>query len=303
VKPSDPSPAQPSIFLSEASHSRAKTSVLRAKVRASLVRALACGASTQGSFASYSPGTSSWKTSQLSLVENLERYSETWPRAGTIAGGTAFLLPPSEPLTAEIGSTWSRGEYPTPSATDYGTSQNEGQVPHGMPSTETAQTRMDDGRRNLDDAVALWPPPICRDARGPQGGQQRQGSATLSETTRMWPTATAGDAASSGSRASRGMEGNQANEGTSLTDATCRSGRPLLTTCTHGGPCQPVLSPVFVEWLMGFPWGWTRLSAQGLATLASELSATRSSRKSQKSAATSSPSSKKRSRRRKHEQP
>jgi len=57
-------------------------------------------------------------------------------------GGTAYRLKPSAPLTAVTGSSWSRGEYPTLSATRYGSSQNEGKVPHkratkGTPSLDT----------------------------------------------------------------------------------------------------------------------------------------------------------------------
>jgi len=281
-----------------------RTSALRARVRASLARALACGSSTQGSFASYCPDTSSWKTSQLSLVEGLGSYSETWPRSGMIAGGTAFQLPPSAPLTAEIGSTWSRGEYPTPSAIDYGTSQNEGQVPHarstaGTPSLSTWErtswpTPMRrDGQggpspsqnRDLQREALQWPTLLSRDARGPQSGQERQGGQTLSESavltwptptagdgkratpmmrgneslpsaaTQLWPTATAGDGRGSGSRASRGNEGNQANEGTSLTDATCRSGRPLQETCVHGGGLPASSQPAICRVAYGLSLG------------------------------------------------
>lgn len=147
--------------------------------------------------------------------------------------GIAYRLKPSAPLTAVTGSSWSRGEYPTLSATRYGSSQNEGKVPH---------KRATKGTKSLD----TW--------------------------ARQWPTATAGDAKSSGSRGKRGNAGNKANEGTSLTDATARDGRHDPTTCTHGGPCQPKLSPRFAERLMGFPEGWTDLGH----------SETRSFRKSRK---------------------
>lgn len=229
--------------------------------------------------------------------------------------GIASQLPPSAPLTAVTGSSWQRGQYPTPTATDYGSSQNEGQVEHkrptaGTPSlstwarsqnwatplaseskrgirrmppreragqelasqalsmwpTPTANDvkrpgQMMRGNESLPSAASSsWPTPIARDARGPSSGKNAQGSEPLAQTAiRSWPTPTAGDAKSSGSRASRGNPGNEANEGTSLTDATCRSGPPRLTTCTHGGQCKPKLNPRFVEWLLGWPIGWVRL--------------------------------------------
>jgi hypothetical protein len=61
-------------------------------------------------FAFYDPDTSSWKTSQPSLFEDLTSLQETWPRSGMTCNGTAFLLPPSAPLTAATDG----GQWPTP---------------------------------------------------------------------------------------------------------------------------------------------------------------------------------------------
>jgi hypothetical protein len=233
----------------------------------------AFGGTSQGSFASYDHESLSWKTFQLCLDGGSETYSETWPRAGTMRAGIAYQQRPSAPLTAVTGSSWSRGEYPTPAATEYGTSQNEGKVPHdrptkGTPSLHTwargwpTPTGSDgkgraDGHRgggpNLRTSAQAWPTPSATDHKGSsKPGQRRR---QLAEAA-LWPTATAGDSKASGSRGIRGDEGNEANEGTSLTDATCRSGRPLPEICTHGEECLPRLNPRFVSWLMGFPLDW-----------------------------------------------
>ena len=42
------------------------------------------------SFAKLSHDTYSWKTHQCSLVEDLDEYSETWPRQGSIRNGYAY---------------------------------------------------------------------------------------------------------------------------------------------------------------------------------------------------------------------
>jgi hypothetical protein len=97
----------------------------------------------------------------------------------------------------------------------------------------------------------------------------------------MWPTPTAGDAKSSGSR---NLPGSKAHTGVSLTDAVKfgnsrtpwrhptptasdatggpayskpagRDGGPPLKETIRGGP----LNPGWVEWLMGWPTGWTSL--------------------------------------------
>ncbi len=91
---------------------------------------------------------------------------------------------------------------PTPQA-------REGDPRRGHPSAETAQQRMDDGRRNLDDAVALLPTPASWDgARGPDYARQRDRQATgsggddlVTTVAKLLPTPT-GDDANNTTRAS-----------------------------------------------------------------------------------------------------
>lgn len=100
----------------------------------------------------------------------------------------------------------------------------------------------------------------------------------------IWPTPTAGDAKGSGSR---NLPGSNAHPGVSLTDAvtagnstTPRRWRSPTAADALGGPMNPAdrqghtlnlkeqvwvgggggsLNPTWVEWLMGFPLGWTDL--------------------------------------------
>ncbi len=254
------------------------------RAAASKESARGSGASSPEWFASYDPASSSWRTSPRSEDEVSIVFSGTWPRAGTMRRGTACPQRPSAPLTAATGSSWSRGAYPTPSAASYGSSQNEGLVPHarpskGTPSLETwarggaswptptasmatpadiepARYAGSDPRRPSYSRAkrAGWATPLAHDARGGRGerSSRRAASRSLAREARRWPTPTAGDSRSSGSRA-RGARPSRAHPGTSLTDASCRSGPPTPTTCSHGGPCRPQLNPRFVEWLMSFP--------------------------------------------------
>jgi hypothetical protein len=137
--------------------------------------------------------------------------------------------------------------YPTPSATPYGSSQNEGKVEH-KPSNGTP-------------SLASW-----------------------ASSLELWPTPTAGDSKASGGRnQSNAKEGSRTHTGTSLTDATVRGQRwntPLARDGKgrRGGkradrypglPAQAglrkgngmVLNPQFVEMLMGLPIGWTDCDA------------------------------------------
>ena len=92
-----------------------------ARTSASPERAPGIGGERSGLWAEYArligelrPATSSWRTSQLCLLEDLSVFLETWPRSGTMRNGTAFQLPPLVPLTDATGS----GSWPTPTARD-----------------------------------------------------------------------------------------------------------------------------------------------------------------------------------------
>jgi hypothetical protein len=159
------------------------------------------------SFAHFDPGTSQWRTSQISLLEEWGTFSATWPRAGMTRNGIAFRLRQLVPRIAGNGSS----SWPTPTAR-LGDSQRQ-------PSQELASRRyFDQKRRDLDDAVAIWPTPTANDWKG--AGYQND----------------------------RGAE------------------RPTLTGAARssigGGPKRAssgYLNPAWVEWLMGFPPGWTDL--------------------------------------------
>ena len=86
----------------------------------------------------------------------------------------------------------------------------------------------------LDTAVRLWPTPCARDDHGPRTGHTKGGS-DLPSAARTWATPKANDAMQPG-----------ATPGKS-------NARQPLTTQVGGGR----LNPTWVEWLMGFPLGWT----------------------------------------------
>ena len=77
-----------------------------------------CSLKPSESFASADPVTSSWKTSQRSLVptkgEIWGQYSGSFPRSGTMRNGKLYQRAPLVPITFENGS----GLLPTPTATD-----------------------------------------------------------------------------------------------------------------------------------------------------------------------------------------
>jgi DNA (cytosine-5)-methyltransferase 1 len=91
--------------------------------------------------------------------------------------------------------------------------------------------------------------------RKQQLGRTESGGGDLQAAVKLWPTATAGDGKAGGSR---NAPGSKAHQGVSLSDAAITgnsSGRQGHKVT--GAESRRVLNPRFVEWLMGFPPGWT----------------------------------------------
>ena len=257
---------------SSAEDSPAKTSAMPESEQESTESVADSGLNMRESFASYDPASSSWRTSQLCLGGEWSEYSETWPRAGMTRNGKAFELPmlvrrteenepgllptpvgpksgsnrssypgaPYRPALSQIALMW-----PTPNVPNGGRSPKDGMSLTGMTP---------DGKKRqvgLENAVKMWPTP---DANTSTYSNGYNGFMNLREAVRMWPTPTTGAAfckwGGSGSR------------------EKCKT---ILTPEEING----ALNPTWVEWLMGYPLGWTAL----------EDSETPSSRKSRSSSA------------------
>ena len=93
-----------------------KTSVTLGAVGALAGQRAAYGLSSPESLTTYDPVTCSWRTSQVSLLEEWAEFSEIWPMSGTTRNGTAYRLRPLAPYTYELES----GFWPTPVSDDTG---------------------------------------------------------------------------------------------------------------------------------------------------------------------------------------
>ena len=214
------------------------------------------GTTSTGSLARWHHDTSTWRTCLPLLTEDSTPFLGRWPRAGLMRHGTVSKLATSERRTdatagsALRGATGDRNEYPTPSAVRYGTSQNEGKVPHQRATA---------------------------------------GTPSLHTWAKKWATPTAGDAKASGSRNAPGSQAHQGTSLTDMVKTGNSTGRnwptspyshPDPETQKHGdeslqsGPTSPRhLSATFVEYLMSFPLGWTDF---GIEMIDSDVSATQS---------------------------
>lgn len=78
------------------------------------------GLSLRESLASYDPDTRSWRTSQITLLSDLEQFSETWPNSGMMRSGTCYAQSPLV-LHIDVRASFS---LPTIGANEYrGTSR------------------------------------------------------------------------------------------------------------------------------------------------------------------------------------
>ena len=216
----------------------------------------ASGAGSGGSMpeplASYDPATSSWRTSQLSLDGGLTEFSETWPRSGTMRSGMCYRLLTLGRRTSASDS----GLWPTPN------------VPNGGRSVQhvtewRGRTAYHNGVKvqvGLEAAVKMWPTPTAggfevadipnllarRERLAKKYGNNGFGL-TLNQAVKLWPTPQAHDAS----------KGYAERVGRYGTEHGARNLNDEAVAST--GQATGSLNPTWVEWLMGYPLGWTDL--------------------------------------------
>lgn len=153
-----------------------------------------------GSFARFSPGSSSLRTYQGSLFteEGCSEFSESLPPTGLMRSGRLYRLRTLAPTTSASGS----GLWPTPvqdgdRATNYaqggrslGATARSWPTPSlcGNYNRKGASATSGDG---LDTAVRNWPTPRAEDSE--QTGGHRGTPDTLTSAARLWPSPTASD--------------------------------------------------------------------------------------------------------------
>jgi len=203
-----------------------------------------CGEKWRGSFVKFDQDTSLWKTHQCSLLGDLEPYLETWPHWGLMRNGECWE---QQTLERRIRGTESGSElskWATPTTMDK-LPPKSAQALH----KEATQARPNRSKpANLRDQVSnmhMWPTPVHSEAR--QGLQiRREGKkgtqTSLSTAVLTWPTPR-----------TKGMCGGTGSWDLLNKNTTVEEAR--LMGAGNGGQ----LNPTWVEWLMGWPLGWTDL--------------------------------------------
>jgi len=212
------------------SHSQGRVPVLKGKGRV-------FGGSFIESLASYDPDTSSLRMFQLSLFEEGQPSLDRLPRSGSMLNGIIYQQHPSAPLTGEIVSSLWLG---TPTATmSVRSDEFRGKSKLLTPAEMVAE---------LPSGHSIPTPTASDSSRMPNAGRNSKGP-TIHEIAEqeiplMWPTPTASDHIQWKTSKSWKAQGR----------VNYVLSNPEVTGVTGGQ-----LNPTWVEWLMGFPLGWTDL--------------------------------------------
>lgn len=184
------------------------------------------GLSSAGLFASLDPDGSWVKMCQgccqLMLDGSSELYSETWPRSGTMRSGRAYRRQPLAPRISETGCSY----WLTPSVGDA--------HPRSLGTTKVPKV----GQCHLQQQIyarQMWPTPVTHDATPSGPNNHYKGLGHMAKHGETFPTLTSRDWKSGKVKKDFG------------------NSRPLSEHVTGQ------LNPTWVEWLMGFPPGWTDL--------------------------------------------
>ena len=210
----------------------AKTSLRQAEERELTESDQECGEKWRGSFTKYNQDSHSWKTHQCSLLGDLDEFSGTWPQWGLMRDGECWEQQTLERTIREIGF---------------------GLSPNGVDSFHTHNTTGLDGgsnsRRALRKKMEKLPTPQASDhiTKKTSASWKAKGGVNFSlsnpDIQAMWPTP----------RSCSAMAATLTDKGDRFPNLETVVARMDKTTV--GGK----LNPMWVEWLMGWPLGWTDL--------------------------------------------
>lgn len=225
---------------------RAKTSPPPGKAQESTESAPDSGESSRESFAKFDLATRSWRTAQCCFLGVSDEFSETWPKSGMMLRGSCSELTTSELRTCESEFGFSRrtrARWLTPMATDGLRTR------FGMKSLAKRFMHMNGG--SLAGQIAfetVFPTPTVSGNYNRKGASKKSGDGLATYVAKFPTPRTKGLCGGLGS-----YEALQTlTESGTISDDERRS-----MAAGNGGS----LNPTWVEWLMGWPVGWTALSA------------------------------------------
>lgn len=219
----------------------AKTFPSRERARDSTEREAGCGANSRVLLARYDRDTRLWKTPQCSLFGDSDECLAIFPKSGMTRDGLLWELTMSEPHTdaSESGfwrtpDTGAGGEISADKAADFAAGKTRA-------SGSVIQIRLCDQVRHPQ----LWPTPTVCGNNNRKGLTKTSGDGLATAVLKTYPTPKCQDA------------------GAALFDR-CKGnlGEVIHGRYLNGGNATPQtksarLNPNWVEWLMGWPIGYT----------------------------------------------
>jgi hypothetical protein len=209
----------------------ARTSAQQDEVQELTENAQECGSTWRGSLARLDPDTSLWRTAQCSLLEDLELSLQTFPRWGSMQNGALYPLP----TLVQTISVKESGLEPN-NETFFHTPNTTG-MDGGSNSRKALKKRMWLTPRVVE--VDETPENFRRRMNSKRPNDRKDGFGSLTmqvKAMEQWPTPTSHNA-------------KETNAPSELNRNT-----PTLAAQVGGK-----LNPTWVEWLMGWPLGWTDL--------------------------------------------
>jgi hypothetical protein len=203
----------------------AKTLAQQEKAQESTENEVECGEKWHGLLARFDQDTHSWRTVQCSLLEDLNESLQTLPQWGMTVGGELYLLPT---LVQTINEKES-GLWLTPSTVDIPTR-----------SAESMEKRLDYRKKIGRNGVGAG----CLSEQVEWSGTGPPIGYITKE--KMFPTPQASD---------NRDRGNMSNP--SIQRRVAKGKQIMLSQSVDQNSGQ--LNPTWVEWLMGWPLGWTDL--------------------------------------------
>ena len=214
-----------------------KTSQSQEKAQGLMEGDQECGDTWRGWLAKYDPNTSLWRTAQCSLLEDLNESLATLPRSGMTRNGLLWELPMLEQtIKGTESGLLQKHSLPTPTCNPHLPNKNANTTgPKNL--VEVAQ-----GKWEHLMPKQTWPTPRSCSAMAatitPESAWNENRNPNLETIVgrAMFPTPTC----------------HNSKEGAYPAEYN----RKTPTLATHAGG---KLNPTWVEWLMGWPLGWTDL--------------------------------------------
>lgn len=265
------------LLMSYLAASRARTSALRGGAQASLVNEAGYGKKWHALSARFDRATSSWKTAHCLWEEDLPLSSLTLPRWGLMRNGQLFQHQTLErPISETVSGLW-----PTPKAQEPGMSAKTSGRSVEKSTHLTTQVALAEGMINLQTGK-IWPTPCASD--GVRGGTMTPNMTgqSLSQVVNSMKFATP---QSRDFRSGQQSRWDNPNRTRNLNDQIAKFPTPCATDHKGSGKTGSLrdrldyavergatksatydlnaaggqLNPMWVEWLMGWPLGWTDL--------------------------------------------